>query len=935
MVYPYNAIMGRGSINKFEAAIHGLYLCMKISGPQGAITVYGNQQAARNIERDFVPGQRKVNCLTAQHEVPKATRPIANEHEKAQLQSNDGTKTIPLEQATPKQTVIISEDLTSHDEERLISCLSKNKDVFAWSALDLVGVSRTIIEHSLGIDPSVRPKKQRLRKMSDEKIEAAKAEVHRLLEANFIEPVAYPTCLANVVIVQKKSGKWRMCIDFTSLNKACPKDNFPLPRIDKIVDSAAGCKVMSLLDCFSGYHQIYMKEEDKASTSFITPFGMYCFIRMPEGLKNAGSTFPCLTKTVLESQVGRNIFTYVDDIVVASKSKDDHLADLAEKFANMRDARLRLNPKKCVFGVRQRKILGYLVSHCGIEANPTKIQAIINMMPPQSARDVQRLTGRLAALNRFISKSAERSLPFLKMLRGAKDFAWGPEQAVAFASLKQHLSELAILTSPNPSLPLLLYVAALPHAVNAALVQEQDREGTTRQCPVYYVSEVLTTSKCNMTELEKIAYAVVMVSRKLRHYFEAFKVRVTSDRGLGELFRNPEASVRIAKWAAELSGYHITFEPRTAIKSQVLADFIVDWTGPITQPDTSAEKVWTIHYDGAWCHAGAGAAAVITSPTGVKHRYAACLSFALESDRCTNNVAEYEVVILDIHKLRALGVTTCIIRTDSKVVAGQVEKDYIAKDPTLMQYLAAVRSLERQFKGFTLQHVDRAKNEEADALAKAAARGEALPSDVFYHVIGTPAVRSPEGLQITNDTEGHRIVNLIMTEDWRAPITLFLQGYYHPSDINEAKRLKHRSRDFALIEGQLYKKGVSQPMLKCVTETEGVQILREVHSGTCGSHAGPRALAAKVIRQGFYWPAMICAANRVTRSCEACQKFFPRSGNPSQFTKLIAHTWPLQRWGLDIVGPLPMAQGNLKLTFVAVEYFTKWIEARVVSTITS
>jgi hypothetical protein len=114
-------------------------------------------------------------------------------------------------------------------------------------------------------------------------------------------------------------------------------------------------------------------------------------------------------------------------------------------------------------------------------------------------------------------------------------------------------------------------------------------------------------------------------------------------------------------------------------------------------------------------------------------------------------------------------------------------------------------------------------------------------------------------------------------------------------------------------------------MLKCVTETEGVQILREVHSGTCGSHAGPRALAAKVIRQGFYWPAMICAANRVTRSCEACQKFSTRSGSPSQFTKLIAHTWSLQRWGLDIIGPLPFA----------VEYFTKWIEARAVSTVTS
>jgi hypothetical protein len=175
MVYHYNAIMGRGSINKFEAAIHGLYLCMKIPGPQGMITVYGNQQTARNIERDFVPGQRNVHCLTTQREVSEATRPAADKKVKAQLQSNDGMKTVPLDPATPKQTVVISEDLTLQDEEKLISCLSRNKDVFAWSTLDLVGVSRTIIEHGLGIDPSVRPKKQWLRKMSDEKTEAAKA----------------------------------------------------------------------------------------------------------------------------------------------------------------------------------------------------------------------------------------------------------------------------------------------------------------------------------------------------------------------------------------------------------------------------------------------------------------------------------------------------------------------------------------------------------------------------------------------------------------------------------------------------------------------------------------------------------------------------------------------------------------------------------------
>jgi hypothetical protein len=249
----------------------------------------------------------------AEHEGFESTRPVADRKVKAQLQSNDRTKAVPLDPATPKQTVIISEDLTSRDEEKLLSCLSYNKDVFTWSALDLVGVSRSIIEHSLGVDPSVRPKKQRLRKMSDEKTEATKAEVHCLLEARFIEPIAYPTWLTNVLMVQKKSGKWRMCIDFTSLNKASPKDNFRLPRIENIVDSVAGCEVMSLFDCFSGYHQIYMKEKDKASTSFITPFGTYCFVQMPEGLKNAGSTFSHLTKKVLENQVGDNIFTYLEE----------------------------------------------------------------------------------------------------------------------------------------------------------------------------------------------------------------------------------------------------------------------------------------------------------------------------------------------------------------------------------------------------------------------------------------------------------------------------------------------------------------------------------------------------------------------------------------------------------------------------------------------
>jgi hypothetical protein len=238
-----------------------------------------------------------------------------------------------------------------------------------------------------------------------------------------------------------------------------------------------------------------MKEKDKASTSFITPFGTYCFVQMPEGLKNVGSTFSRLTKKVLESQMGHNIFAYVDDIIVVSKSKEDHLSNPTETFANMHEARLRLNPEKCIFGVGQGKILGYLVSHREIEANPHKIQAIMDMAPPQSTKDIQRLTGRLAALNRFISRSIERSLPFLETLRGTKEFVWGPEQAAAFESLKQHLSDLATLTSPDPALSLLLYITASHSAVSATLVQEKEKDSKAQQCLVYFVSKVVTSSK--------------------------------------------------------------------------------------------------------------------------------------------------------------------------------------------------------------------------------------------------------------------------------------------------------------------------------------------------------------------------------------------------------------------------------------------------------
>jgi hypothetical protein len=168
-----------------------------------------------------------------------------------------------------------------------------------------------------------------------------------------------------------------MCIDFTDLNKCCPKDDFPLIIIDKIVDSAAGCEIMGLLDCFSGYHQIWLRKEDEEKTSFITPFGTYCYLRMPEGLRNAGPTFCRMMIVALKNQVGRNALSYVDDIVVTSKKKASYISNLTETFANMCEVKLKLNPDKCLFGITRGKVLDCLVSTKGIEASPDKIKAIL------------------------------------------------------------------------------------------------------------------------------------------------------------------------------------------------------------------------------------------------------------------------------------------------------------------------------------------------------------------------------------------------------------------------------------------------------------------------------------------------------------------------------------------------------------------------------
>ena len=178
----------------------------------------------------------------------------------------------------------------------------------------------------------------------------------------FIREVYYPNWLANIVLVKKANGKWRMCVNFTDLNKACPKDSFPLPRIDQLMDSTVSHKLLTFMDAFSGYNQIKMAEEDQAKTAFITSQGLYCYKVMPFGLKNAGATYQRLVNKMFNKQIGRNMEVYVDDMLVKSKEELTHLDDLTEMFATLKQYQMKLNPGKCVFGVVSGKFLVFMVS---------------------------------------------------------------------------------------------------------------------------------------------------------------------------------------------------------------------------------------------------------------------------------------------------------------------------------------------------------------------------------------------------------------------------------------------------------------------------------------------------------------------------------------------------------------------------------------------
>ncbi|KAL0462968.1 UNVERIFIED_CONTAM: Pro-Pol polyprotein [Sesamum latifolium] len=301
--------------------------------------------------------------------------------------------------------------------DQVVNCLPKNKDIFTWTPQDLEGIDPGAITHHLNLDPTIKPVKQKKRHFGPEKDKIIQGEVNKLLTAGHITEIRFPKWLSNVVLVPKQGEKWRMCIDFRALNKACPKDYYSLPRIDQLVDSTSRCELLSLMDASQGYQKIMLAPEDHKRVSFITSDGTFCYVAMPFGLKNAGATYQRLVDKIFQPQLGRNMEVYVDDMLVKSKKAHHHVEDLEETFAVLRKYRLKHNPKKCAFGVSAGRFLGFMT---------------------------------------------QRGLPFFKTLRKVKNFEWTEECQQAFEDLMAYLEKLPLLVKSIPGDPLPLHILNIP-----------------------------------------------------------------------------------------------------------------------------------------------------------------------------------------------------------------------------------------------------------------------------------------------------------------------------------------------------------------------------------------------------------------------------------------------------------------------------------------
>ena len=426
----------------------------------------------------------------------------------------------------------------------------------------------------------------------------------------------------------------------------------------------------------------------------------------------------------------------------------------------------------------------------------------------------------------------------------------------------------------------------------------QDRED--RQYPVYFVSRLLHGAEKQYPTLEKAALAVVTSARKLRHYFQSFSIQIKTDLPVKQILKRPDMMGRLVKWAIELAEYDINYEPQGPIKAQALVDFLAELTLPTPlnsdqAPINSTPPEWILSVDGASNQKGSGAGVVLEGPGGILIEQSLRFSF-----KASNNQAEYEALIAGMLLAKEIGAKKLSARSDSLLVTGQFNGEFSAKDPQLAKYLEYVKLLVKTFRVFRLDHVPRQDNSRADLLSKLASFTKpGQHRSVIKETLTSPRVDSSSEIRIMS------LNRISQSESWINPIRSYIADGTLPDNADEAQRVKRSSSCYTLVDGHLFR---SRPILTCVENAEARRIMSELHEGICGSHIGGRALLLRILRAGYFWPTMRKDCIEHVKHCDPCQRQSNVHRAPPEILHSIHAPWPFHTWGINILGPFPLAK---------------------------
>uniref|UniRef100_A0A2N9IES3 Uncharacterized protein n=1 Tax=Fagus sylvatica TaxID=28930 RepID=A0A2N9IES3_FAGSY len=566
--------------------------------------------------------------------------------------------------------VSISASLSVEERTHLIELLKEYQDVFAWQYDEMPGIDPKLVAHSLNVEPGTRPVVQSMRTFHPEVEAQITQEVKKLLAAGFIKPIQHPRWLSNIVPVKKKNGQIRCCVDFRNLNKACPKDEFPLPNMDLLIDSAAGHAMFSFMDGFSGYNQIFMSPRDAEKTAFRTPIGNFYYTVMPFGLKNAGATYQRTMTAMFHDMMHREIEDYVDDIVVKSKTRGDHFSIL-KKLANF---------------------WASLVHRRGIDVDPARSSAIATMKPPTTHKELKSFLGKLSYIRRFIPGLAAVTSTFAPLLKKGASFHWSTKCQEAFEKVQNIMTKLPTVCAPISGKSLRLYLASNSQAIGALIAQENDN-GVEQ--PIYYVSRTLKDAESRYSGAERSCLALIYASQRLRHYFLAHKVQLmTKSHPIRSLLQRPVLSGRLAH-----SGF---CSCHNEVPGEINEIFLAGL----------ADSVWTLKFDGSSTATSAGAGIVLYK----EGAEAVTKSFKFDFP-CSNNAAEYEAYLAGLAIAYEMGIKHLRVIGDSNLVVCQARGEFSLKEPSLAPYRALAQKFETKFSTFEIEHAQRNENRYADALA--------------------------------------------------------------------------------------------------------------------------------------------------------------------------------------------------------------------------